>query len=126
MRPSRRSSRRGIDGLRLLALIGVSSAQAPGIAGAWEGWLVGEPCVAALQVADCPLRHVDRTVLLLENGEKLAFLWGEGRAVAPSDIDKAYAKRVRLTGDIERGLLVPVKMDVLETTAEKKFFKGCL
>ena len=95
-------------------------------AGEWEGWLVGEPCVASLQVADCPLRHVDRTVLLLENGEKLAFSWGEGRAVTPADVDKSYAKKVRLTGELKEGLLQPVKLDQLETSGEKKFFKGCL
>lgn len=99
---------------------------APAFAGAWDGWLVGEPCAARLQVADCPLRHVDRPVLLLENGERLAFAWGEGQAVNAVAIDKSYAKKVRLTGEIKDGALVPVKLDVLETSVEKKFFKGCL
>lgn len=98
----------------------------PGLAGEWEGWLVGEPCVATLQVADCPLRHVDRTVLLLENGEKLAFQWGEGKAVSVAEVDKSYAKKVRLSGEIKAGVLAPTKLDLLETSGEKKFFKGCL
>lgn len=96
------------------------------LAGEWVGWLVGEPCVASLQVADCPLRHIDRPVLLLENGEKFAFAWGEGRAVNAAAVDKSYAKKVRLTGDLKDGVLVPVKLDLLETSGEKKFFKGCL
>lgn len=98
----------------------------PALAGEWEGWLVGEPCAASLQVADCPLRHVDKTVLLLENGEKLAFQWGEGKTVGVADVDKSYAKKVRLTGELKAGVLAPVKLDLLETSAEKKFFKGCL
>lgn len=95
-------------------------------AGEWEGWLVGEPCAAKLQVADCPLRHVDRSVLLLESGEQLAFAWGDGHAVTPAAVDKSYAKKVRLTGDLKDGKIAPVKLDVLETSGEKKFFKGCL
>lgn len=98
----------------------------PVMAAEWEGWLVGEPCAANLQVTDCPLRHVDKTVLLLENGEKLAFQWGEGKAVGVADVDKSYAKKVRLTGELKAGVLAPVKLDLLETSAEKKFFKGCL
>ncbi len=103
-------------------------ALSPGGAGAEEltGWLVGEPCAATLQVADCPLRFVDRPVLLLESGEKLAFAWGDGKAIDAVAIDKAYAKKVRLTGETRDGALVPVKLDVLETSSEKKFFKGCL
>lgn len=99
---------------------------APAWAGEWEGWLVGEPCAAKLQVADCPLRHVDRPVLLLENGEKLAFAWGDGLAVTSAAVDKSYAKKVRLTGELRDGAIAPVKLDVLETSGEKKFFKGCL
>jgi len=98
----------------------------PVLAGEWVGWLVGEPCAANLQVADCPLRHVDKTVLLLENGEKLAFQWGEGKAVGVTDVDKSYAKKVRLSGEIKAGVLAPTKLDLLETSGEKKFFKGCL
>ncbi len=95
-------------------------------AGEWEGWLVGEPCAAALQVADCPLRHVDRPVLLLESGEQLAFVWGEGQAVTAADVDKSYSRKVRLTGELKAGVLAPIKLDQLETSGEKKFFKGCL
>jgi hypothetical protein len=98
----------------------------PASAGEWEGWLVGEPCAAKLQVADCPLRHIDRPVLLLESGEQLAFAWGDGLAVTPAAVDKSYAKKVRLTGELKDGAIAPVKLDVLETSGEKKFFKGCL
>lgn len=126
MKPSRQSSRRPTDPARLFTLIGLLAAAPFAFAGEWEGWLVGAPCAAALQVADCPLRHVDRTVLLLENGEKLAFLWGEGRAVTTADVDKSYSKKVRLTGELKDGVLQPVKLDLLETSGEKKFFKGCL
>jgi len=98
----------------------------PAPAGEWVGWVVGEPCTASLQVADCPLRHVDQPVLLLESGEKLAFAWGEGKAINAAAVDKSYAKKVRLTGEIKGGVLAPVKLDVLETSGEKKFFKGCL
>lgn len=99
---------------------------APALADEWVGWLVGAPCAASLQVADCPLRHVDTTVLLLENGEKLGFSWGEGKAISVAEVDKSYAKKVRLTGELKAGVLAPVKLDVLETSSEKKFFKGCL
>jgi len=98
----------------------------PALADEWVGWMVGEPCAASLQVADCPLRHVDQPVLLLENGEKLAFAWGEGKAINAAAVDKSYAKKVRLSGEIKGGVLAPVKLDVLETSGEKKFFKGCL
>lgn len=109
----------------LLASLGTLLAT-QALAGEWEGWLVGEPCAAARQVVDCPLRHVDRPVLLLENGEKLAFAWGDGMAVTPAAVDKSYAKKVRLTGELNGGTIAPVKLDVLETSGEKKFFKGCL
>lgn len=109
----------------LAAMIGLALA-APALADEWVGWVVGEPCAAKLQVADCPLRHVDRPVLLLESGEKLAFAWGDGLAVSPAAVDKSYAKKVRLTGDLKDGAITPVKLDVLETSGEKKFFKGCL
>lgn len=99
---------------------------APAVAGEWVGWLVGAPCAVSLQVADCPLRHVDNPVLLLESGEKLAFAWGDGQAINAAAIDKSYAKKVRLTGEVKAGVLAPVKLDVLETSSEKKFFKGCL
>jgi hypothetical protein len=92
----------------------------------WEGWIVGEPCAARLQVADCPLRYVDSPVLLLEDGRALAFLHGDGQGIAPDALDKAYAKKVRLTGDIKEGVLHPVKLETLETSGERKFFKGCL
>ncbi|MDP2834083.1 MAG: hypothetical protein Q8Q28_12490 [Pseudomonadota bacterium] len=93
---------------------------------AWEGWIVGEPCAARLQVADCPLRHIDRPVLLLEDGSKLAFLHGEGKSIAPDALDKAYGKKVRLTGELREGVLHPVKLETLEISGERKFFKGCL
>lgn len=99
---------------------------ASALAEEWVGWLVGEPCAANLQVADCPLRHIDKPVLLLESGEKLAFAWGDGQAINAAAVDKSYAKKVRLTGDLKAGVLAPVKLDVLETSGEKKFFKGCL
>jgi hypothetical protein len=109
----------------LIPLLGLVLA-APVCAEEWVGWLVGEPCAANLQVADCPLRHVDRPVLLLESGEKLAFAWGEGKAIGVADVDKSYAKKVRLSGELKAGVIAPIKLDVLETSGEKKFFKGCL
>jgi hypothetical protein len=109
----------------LLASLGLLLA-IPASAGEWEGWLVGEPCAAKLQVADCPLRHIDHPVLLLESGERLAFAWGDGQAINPAAVDKSYAKKVRLTGEMKNGAIAPVKLDVLETSGEKKFFKGCL
>lgn len=92
----------------------------------WEGWVVGEPCAASFQVADCPLRHIEQPVLLLEDGRTLAFLHGEGGGIAPDALDKAYGKKVRLTGELRAGRLHPVKLDLLETSGERKFFKGCL
>ncbi len=93
---------------------------------AWEGWIVGEPCAATLRVADCPLHYVDQPVLLLENGQKLAFLSGDGKAIPAEEVDKAYAKKVRLSGEVKQGVLHPVKLDLLEVSGERKFFKGCL
>lgn len=43
----------------------------------FDGWLVGEPCARELRIADCPLVHADRPVLLLEDGRTLAFLHGD-------------------------------------------------
>lgn len=93
---------------------------------AWEGWIVGGACAEQLQVADCPLHYVDQPVLLLENGQKLAFLSGEGKAISAEEVDKAYAKKVRLSGEVKSGVLHPVKLDLLEISGERKFFKGCL
>jgi hypothetical protein len=109
----------------LLALLAMPAVRATELA-AWEGWIVGEPCAANLRVADCPLSFVDRPVLLLENGQKLAFLSGEGKAISADEVDKAYAKKVRLSGELKEGVLHPVKLDLLEVSGERKFFKGCL
>lgn len=112
--------------MRALAFTISLALSLPAAAGEWEGWLVGDPCAAKLQVADCPLRHIDQTVLLLESGERLAFAWGDGQAITAAAVDKSYAKKVRLTGEMKEGAIAPVKLDVLETSGEKKFFKGCL
>lgn len=114
--------RRGL--LLAIACLSVPSAFAANQA--WEGWFVGEQCAARLQVADCPLRHIDRPVLLLEDGRALAFLHGEGKRIAPDAIDKAYGKKVRLFGEIRDGVLHPVRLETLEISGERKFFKGCL
>ncbi|AGA33346.1 hypothetical protein TVNIR_1682 [Thioalkalivibrio nitratireducens DSM 14787] len=66
----------------------------------WEGWLVGAPCAQTLTVQDCPLRHVDASVRLLENGEALALSYGEGTAIRDVDVDQAYGKRVRVSGQL--------------------------
>ena len=92
----------------------------------WEGWIVGEPCAARLQVADCPLRHADRPVLLLEEGRALAFVVADGKGIAPDQVDKAYGKKVRIQGELKAGVLYPSRLDVLEISGERKFFKGCL
>jgi len=93
---------------------------------AWEGWIVGEPCAARLQVADCPLRHADRPVLLLEEGRALAFVVAEGKGISAAEVDKAYGKKVRIQGSLKEGVLQPSRLDVLEISGERKFFKGCL
>lgn len=92
----------------------------------WEGWVVGEPCANRLQVADCPLRYIDRPVLLLEDGRALAFVVAEGRAVSPAEVDKAYGKKIRIQGGLQDGVLQPAQLEVLEVSGERKFFKGCL
>ena len=92
----------------------------------WEGWIVGAPCAADLRVADCPLRHVDEPVLLLANGEIHAFRYGDGSAIRLEDIDKAYSKKVRLTGELVEGAIQSVRMDLLEKSGKRTFFKGCL
>lgn len=110
-------------GLCLVSLLAMPArAESP----KFDGWVVGEPCAQVLRVADCPLRFVDRPVLLLENGATLAFVFGEGKAIAPAEIDKVYARKVSMTGEIRDGVLAPVKLDLLETVGERKFFKGCL
>lgn len=106
--------------------LALAAPAGPTLAGEWEGWVVGEPCAASLQVADCPLRHIDRPVLLLESGRKLLFVWGEGQAVDTAAVDKLYGKKVRLTGDLRAGMLFPVRLDAQEASSEKRFFKGCL
>lgn len=125
----RGARKRGAKMRRLLgiAFLGlISSATQAAEPQAWEGWIVGAPCADTLRVADCPLRYVDRPVLLLENGQKQAFLSGEGKAISADEVDKAYAKKVRLTGEVKEGMLHPVKLDLLEVSGERKFFKGCL
>ncbi len=91
----------------------------------FDGWVVGEPCVAQLRIADCPLRFSDRPVLLLEDGRRLAFLHGD-QGIPWDQVDKAYGKKVRMSGEIRDGILHAVRMDVQEVSGERKFFKGCL
>jgi hypothetical protein len=112
----------------LIALLALSlSAAAHAVESpSWEGWIVGEPCADRLQVADCPLRHIERPVLLLEDGRALAFVMAEGRVASPAEVDKAYGKKVRIQGGLQDGVLQPVKLEVLEVSGERKFFKGCL
>ena len=93
---------------------------------AWEGWIIGRPCATDLKVADCPLRHVDDPVLLLENGEVHAFRYGSGTPIREQDLDKAYSKKVRLTGVLAGEIIQSVRMDLLEISGERTFFKGCL
>jgi hypothetical protein len=112
----------------LIALLALSlSAAAHAVESpSWEGWIVGEPCADRLQVADCPLRHIERPVLLLEDGRALAFVMAEGRVASPAEVDKAYGKKVRIQGGLPDGGLQPVKLAVLVVSGERKFFKGCL
>jgi hypothetical protein len=114
---------------RALGLLAIALFPAPwghAAGQAWDGWIVGEPCAARYQVADCPLHHVDRPVLLLEDGSTLVFVHGEGTRVAPEALDKSYGKKVRMTGEIRDGVLHPLRLDTLEVSGERKFFKGCL
>lgn len=112
-----------MTGLLLVVLLATPARAEPPT---FDGWVVGEPCAPILRVADCPLRFVDRPVLLLENGETLAFVFGEGKTIAPAEIDKVYARKVSVSGEIRDGVLVPIKLDLLEIVGERKFFKGCL
>jgi hypothetical protein len=92
----------------------------------FDGWVVGEPCAAELRIADCPLRFSDRSMLLLEDGRRLAFIYGDGKSLTPEAVDKAYGKKVRMAGEVKDGVLHAVRLDVQEITGERKFFKGCL
>ncbi len=92
----------------------------------WEGWIVGAPCAGELRIADCPLRYVDEPVLLLANGESRGFRFGDGSGVRIEEVDKAYSKRVRLTGELAAGVIQSVRLDLLEQSSERVFFKGCL
>jgi hypothetical protein len=112
--------------MKRLVMLASLLLAAPLHAEEWVGWIVGEPCAAALQVADCPLRHVDQPVLLTEDGRRLLFVSLEGKALSPADVDKSYAKKVRVSGELRDGVIQPIKLDPLETGGEKKFFKGCL
>lgn len=110
----------------LLGLLLIHAPLAHAASESWDGWVVGEPCAARLQVADCPLRHIEHPVLLLEDGRTFVLLHGEGMGIASDSLDKAYGKKVRLTGEMKAGTLHPVKLDLLEASGERKFFKGCL
>jgi hypothetical protein len=93
----------------------------------WEGWIIGAPCANALRVADCPLRYVDQPVLLLENGEPRSFVQADGGSIRTQDIDQAYSKKVRLTGALQPdGAIQAVRLDLLEVSGDRIFFKGCL
>lgn len=91
----------------------------------FDGWIVGRPCALALQVADCPLRHTDQPVLLLEDGGVLELIHGE-RGLDWDQVDRAYGKKVRINGQILNGILRVARLDIQESTGERKFFKGCL
>lgn len=108
------------------AMAAFSPAFAGDDAGAWDGWIVGKPCAADLKVADCPLRHVGDPVLLMENGEQIAFRFGDGSAIGDVEVDEAYGKKIRLTGALRNGRIEPARMDLLEKSGAQKFFKGCL
>ncbi|WP_139349785.1 hypothetical protein [Thioalkalivibrio denitrificans] len=101
-----------------------------GIAGAddtmptWEGWIVGGPCAGELRIADCPLRYVDQPVLLLEDGDAVPFRYGEGTGIRDVDIDESYTMLVRITGEREDGVIQSVRLDRLEDSPDRTFFKG--
>ena len=92
----------------------------------WTGWIIGKPCVGSLKIQDCPLTHIDTPVLLLENGTALAFAYGKGSAIRDVDVDKNYGKKVRVTGELKDNAIRPIRLDALEKSGERKFFKGCL
>lgn len=92
----------------------------------WDGWIVGKPCAEALRIIDCPLRLVDEPVLLLESGEVLTFRYGQDSPIRQMDLDKAYGKKVRIAGNVKEGVIQSIRMDLLEVSGERKFFKGCL
>jgi hypothetical protein len=119
-------SAKPLNRLVLIAALSLPLAVAADELPTWEGWIVGAPCAAGLRVADCPLRHVDDPVLLLENGEVHPFLYGDGSSIREEDLDKAYSKKVRLTGELADGLIQSVRMDLLEISGDRVFFKGCL
>ncbi|QFY88351.1 hypothetical protein D5125_02015 [Magnetovirga frankeli] len=125
--------RRLLAGLLLLPLLAQAQTQAqaktqtqPQPLPTWEGWIVGRACAGELRVSDCPLRQVSDPVLLLENGRFYPFRYGDDSAIRYQDIDEAFSKRVRLTGAIEAGVIQSVRLDLLEVSAERTFFKGCL
>lgn len=112
----------------LACLLATAQAAASGPEGyeQWTGWIVGKPCAANFQTQDCPLRYVDKPVLLAENGAVVDFAYGAETPIRDVDIDKSYGKKVRITGHIKNGAIQPIRLDALETSGEKKFFKGCL
>jgi hypothetical protein len=91
----------------------------------FDGWLVGEPCAAQLRIVDCPLSFADRPVLLLEDGRMLAFVHGD-KGVGWDQVDKAYGKKVSVSGEVHDGTLHVARLDIKESSGERKFFKGCL
>lgn len=109
----------------ILTLVAMWPLTAAATLATFDGWLVGEPCAAALRIADCPLSFADRPVLLLEDGRALAFQHGD-KGVAWDQVDKAYGKKVSVSGEIRDGVLHVVRLDIKEATGERKFFKGCL
>lgn len=113
-----------IGGLSLVLLIWAGPAGTDDALPTWEGWIVGEPCATELRIADCPLRHVDRPVLLLADGEVVPFHHGEGTGIRDVDVDESYTMHVRITGERMDGVIHSVRLDRLEEMPDRTFFKG--
>lgn len=116
----------GLSGGHLLALLlwAGAAAGAEDALPTWDGWIVGEPCAGELRIADCPLRHIDRPVLLLEDGDAVPFRYGEGTGIRDVDIDESYTMLVRITGERKDGVIQSVRLDRLEEMPDRTFFKG--
>jgi len=87
------------------------------------GKLIGEECAKRLKLTDCYLEYAYPMVLFTDEGEYYRLKLG---GVDQLELDKAFGKRVEISGTLEGRTIRVRRLKVLEPVGEPEFFKGCL
>jgi hypothetical protein len=88
-----------------------------------KGKLIGEECAQQLKLGECFLEKAYPMVLFTEEGD---YYRVELKGVDIVELDRAFGKRVELTGTVSDGEIKVKKIEILEPVNQQEFFKGCL